>query len=135
MVWSGIVVLLVGAVLALAVDADPGGLDLTAVGALLMVLGAGLLIAGILRLNRARRRVKVPAGGGPGRLEREGYRTGTKKTAAMIAAVVYILSPIDIIPDVFLPVGVIDDATALTWLLVALGQEFARHSRSRRRPR
>jgi uncharacterized membrane protein YkvA (DUF1232 family) len=60
------------------------------------------------------------------------YRTSTGKIIAMVVAVVYIVSPIDLIPDVFLPVGIVDDATALTWLLFALGQEHTRRSRARR---
>jgi Protein of unknown function (DUF1232) len=131
-VWSGILVLFAGAVLTFAVDAEPGGVDLTAVGAIGMVLGACLLIAGILRLNRARRRTHAPAAGAAAPAA---YKTGAGKIAAMIAAVVYIVSPIDIIPDVLLPVGVIDDATAFTWLVFAVGQEVARHSRKRRQLR
>lgn len=129
MVWSGIVALFAGAVLAFAVDAEPGGVDLTAVGAIAMVLGACLLIAGILRLNRARRQTSSPAAG------YTSYKTGTGKIAAMIAAVLYIVSPIDVVPDVLLPFGIVDDATAFTWLVFAVGQEVARHSRKRRQLR
>ncbi|REF00135.1 YkvA family protein [Thermomonospora umbrina] len=118
--WLGIAALTVGAVLAFAV----GG-DLTAPAYATMVVGAALLIAGVVRLGRTARRARsaVP--------DAE-YRTGKGKIAGMVAATLYILSPLDIVPDVLLPVGVIDDATALAWLAFALGQELTRHSRRRR---
>ncbi|SEF60639.1 Protein of unknown function [Thermomonospora echinospora] len=119
--WLGIVALLVGAILAFVVRGD-----LTPAGYLVMGAGAVLLAVGVWRLGRARRRTR--AAGGPD----TGYRTGTGKIAAMIAAAVYIVSPLDLVPDVFLPVGVVDDATAFGWLVFALGQEMARRSRGRR---
>jgi uncharacterized membrane protein YkvA (DUF1232 family) len=54
------------------------------------------------------------------------YRTSKGKIIAMIIAVVYIVSPIDFLPDFLLPVGVIDDASAFGWLLFAIGQEMSR---------
>ena len=66
------------------------------------------------------------------------YRTRKRKIAAMAVAVAYILSPIDFIPEVLLPFGVVDDATAFAWLSWAAGQEISRHRRSRkgrRKPR
>lgn len=63
------------------------------------------------------------------------YRTSTGKIVAMVIAVIYIVSPIDLIPDVFLPIGIVDDATALTWLLFAFGQEYTRRSRAARENR
>ncbi len=92
-----------------------------------MAVGAVLLVAGILRL-RGRRR-----GGLSGTAAQAYYRTSTGKVVAMVIAVVYIVSPVDLIPDVFLPFGIVDDATALTWLLFALGQEYTRRSRADRR--
>ncbi|MQY09149.1 YkvA family protein [Actinomadura macrotermitis] len=122
MVWAGLILLAAGVVLAFAVGGDAGGVDLTLAGAVAMAAGAVLAVAGVLRLRRARR-----AGGGlAGRGVQSYYRTGTGKTVAMIAAVVYIVSPIDLIPDVFLPIGIVDDATAFTWLLFAVGQEYRR---------
>ncbi|TDD93624.1 YkvA family protein [Actinomadura rubrisoli] len=128
MVWLGLVLLVAGAVPALTADGDLGGVDLTVAGAVVMAAGAVLLVAGILRLRRRRRP------GAPGGVQGF-YRTSTGKIVAMVAAVVYIVSPIDLVPDVFLPVGVVDDATAFTWLLFALGQEYTRRSRSARRAR
>ncbi|GAA2595608.1 DUF1232 domain-containing protein [Actinomadura fulvescens] len=119
MVWLGVPLLLAGTILLFATDLDVAG-------AVLMTLGAVSAVAGILRLRRrargrARDRSAVEAY----------YRTSTGKIAAMIAAVVYIVSPIDLIPDPLLPVGIVDDATALTWLVIAFSQEAARRRRSR----
>ncbi|MGI5422226.1 YkvA family protein [Actinomadura luteofluorescens] len=127
MVWLGLLLVVAGAVPALTMDGDLGGVDLTVAGAALMAVGAVLLVAGILRLRR-RRRV-----GPPGAAAQAYYRTSTGKIVAMVIAVVYIVSPVDLIPDVFLPFGIVDDATALTWLLFALGQEYTRRSRAERR--
>lgn len=129
MVWLGVVLVVAGAVPALTVDGDVAGVDVTVAGAAVMAVGAVLLVAGILRL-RGRRR-----GGPAGAVAQAYYRTSTGKIAAMVIAVIYIVSPIDLIPDVFLPLGIVDDATALTWLLFALGQEYTRRSRAQRRAR
>jgi hypothetical protein len=128
MVWPGFTALFVGAILVFAVDGDVGPVDADAVGVIAMVLGAALLVLGILRLNHGRRHdagARRPLTGHQDRV----YRTGKGKTFAMITAVVYILSPIDIVPDFLLPVGIIDDATAFTWLLFAIGQEISRKRR------
>jgi hypothetical protein len=119
MAWFGALVLLAGAILTFGVG---GGW--TTAGAVTMVAGALLLIVGIVRLGRGRRRVVRQRRGG--RLQAAAYRTGKGKMIAMIVAVIYILSPIDFIPDVFLPFGVVDDATAFGWLLFAIGQEVSR---------
>ncbi|MBA9005472.1 MULTISPECIES: YkvA family protein [Thermomonospora] len=110
--WSGLAVLLVGAVLAFVVRGD-----VVVPGYALMAVGVVLLAAGLA----VRRRASAL----------DGDRTSTGRIVAMIAAAVYIISPLDIVPDVLLPVGVIDDATAFTWLVFALGQEFARRRRRR----
>jgi hypothetical protein len=124
MVWSGVLLFLAGAILTFAVGGDVMGVDVRTAGAATMIVGAALLIFGITRLNRGRRR-RVISG-----LQGRAYRTSKGKMIAMIIAVVYILSPIDFIPDVFLPVGIIDDATAFSWLLFAVGQEISRKRRS-----
>jgi hypothetical protein len=128
MVWLGLVLVVAGAVPALTASGDLAGIDLTVAGATVMAVGAVLLVAGILRL-RGRRRA------GPRGTAQAYYRTSTGKIVAMVVAVVYIVSPVDLIPDVFLPVGIVDDATAFTWLLFALGQEYTRRSRAARRTR
>ena len=129
MVWLGLVFVIAGTVPALTMDGDPGGVDATLVGVGVMAVGAALLVAGILRI-RKRRRV-----GPPGMAAQSYYRTSTGKIVAMVIAVIYIVSPIDLIPDVFLPIGIVDDATALTWLFFAFGQEYTRRSRAARESR
>ncbi|MFD0689411.1 YkvA family protein [Actinomadura fibrosa] len=126
MVWLGLVLLIAGAVPALTADGDIGGVDLTVAGAAVMAAGAALLIAGILRLRRRRRYGPAERGA------QAYYRTSTGKIIAMVVAVVYIVSPVDLIPDVFLPVGIVDDASALTWLLFAFAQEYTRRNRAKR---
>ncbi|MFC6886026.1 MULTISPECIES: YkvA family protein [Actinomadura] len=128
MVWPGLLLIVAGGAVMAVADGDLGGVDLTVAGAVAAVAGAALVLAGIVRLRRGRRR--------SGRAEAYGvqgyYRTGRGKIAAMAVAVLYIVSPIDLIPDVFLPVGIVDDATAFAWLAFALAQEHTRRSRTRR---
>jgi hypothetical protein len=119
MILPGVLALLVGAILAFAVHGDVGGVGVGTVGVIVMILGGVMLIAGLLRLRRGRR---ISVAGHRDRV----YRTSKGKIVAMIIAVIYIISPIDLIPDFLLPVGIIDDATAFSWLLFAIGQEFTR---------
>ena len=53
MVWLGLVLIVAGAVPALIVDGDLGGVDMTVTGAAVMAVGAVLLIAGILSSLRS----------------------------------------------------------------------------------
>ena len=128
--------LFVGAILTFAVGGDIGSLDVRTLGIVGMVVGGVLLVIGIVRLRRPSRPVSAatPAGrvrsGVQAQVQDRVYRTSKGKIIAMIAVVVYILSPVDLIPDVFLPVGVIDDGTAFAWLLFAIGQEVSRKRRS-----
>jgi hypothetical protein len=157
MILTGLLALLVGAILAFAVPGHVGDVSVGTVGVIVMIVGAVILIAGLPRLRRGRRLdrrrsgqesgqsgravaervvdgrvVAGSAGGnagatGPLAAQRERvYRTSKGKIAAMIIAAVYIVSPVDFIPDFLLPVGVIDDATAFGWLIFAVGQEFSR---------
>ncbi|MBW8487124.1 DUF1232 domain-containing protein [Actinomadura sp. PM05-2] len=115
--------MVVGVTLAFYVRGDLGGVDLTLAGAIAMAAGAVLVIAAILQLRRARR---TGGTGLRGRAAQGYYKTGKGKIIAMIVAVVYIVSPIDLVPDFLLPIGIVDDASALTWLLFAFGQEYRR---------
>jgi Protein of unknown function (DUF1232) len=136
MVLPGVLALFAGAILTFAVHGHVGDVGTGTVGVIVMLAGAVLLIAGLVRLGRRRGRTGQSGGAQSGRVSRAGgyrdraYRTSKGKIAAMILAVVYIVSPIDFIPDFLLPVGIIDDASAFGWLLFAIGQEF-----SRRRPK
>lgn len=133
MVLPGVLALFAGAILTFAVHGHVGGVSVTAVGVVTMVVGALILIVGLIRLGRGRRRRvvggRVVAGRVVGGVQERAYRTSKGKIIAMIVAVVYIVSPIDIIPDFLLPVGIIDDATAFSWLLFAIGQELSRKRR------
>ncbi|HEV7933980.1 MAG TPA: YkvA family protein [Actinomadura sp.] len=129
MVWSGAIVLFVGAILTFAVNGDMGPVDVTTAGAVAMFLGAALLTLGLLRRRRGRRGSRTDAPRSIAGYREQVYRTGKGKIFAMVAAAVYILSPIDFIPDFLLPVGIVDDATAFGWLLYALGQEVSRRRR------
>ena len=132
MVLPGVLALFAGAILTFAVHSHVGGVSVTAVGVVTMVVGALILIVGLLRLGRGRRRRvgdRVVAGRVVGGVQERAYRTSKGKIIAMIVAVVYIVSPVDIIPDFLLPVGIIDDATAFSWLLFAIGQELTRKRR------
>jgi hypothetical protein len=120
MVLPGVLTLFAGAILTFALHGHVGDVGVGTIGVVVMILGALILIAGLVLLNRGRRRRVV------GRYRDQVYRTSKGKIAAMVIAVVYIVSPIDIIPDFLLPVGVIDDATAFGWLLFAIGQELTR---------
>src|SRR5262249_20426461 len=105
MVWPGVLVLFTGAVLTFALDRPLGPVGGGTVGIITMARGAALLITGLVRLNRRRPGKPLPTYRDAGR-ERI-YQTGKGKIFAMITAVVYILSPIDIVPDFLLPIGVI----------------------------
>jgi hypothetical protein len=119
MILPGVLALFAGAILTFAVHGHLGDVGVGTLGVIVMILGALILIAGLLRLGRGRRRRVA------GHQDRA-YRTSKGKIIAMIVAVIYIVSPIDFIPDFLLPVGVIDDASAFGWLLFAIGQELSR---------
>lgn len=121
MIWTGLFALLAGAVLALTAHGDVAGVDARLAGLVAAIIGAALLVSGILRLNRRGPRVV--------RYRDREYRTSKGKIIAMIAAVIYIVSPIDLVPDFLLPVGIVDDAGAFAWLLFAVGQELSRRHR------
>jgi uncharacterized membrane protein YkvA (DUF1232 family) len=131
MIWSGVIVMIVGMCLRFGLSGD------TAHGAGLLAIGAGaaLLIGGLLLANRRRKRTRK-SGRTAGSAGNAGipldYKTGAGKIAGMIIAVVYILSPVDFIPEILLgPLGIVDDMGALTWLAVAAGQEYTRHRQAR----
>ena len=52
-------------------------------------------------------------------------KNSMKSTIAILLAILYIISPIDIIPEfLFGPVGLIDDAAALAYLMKLLYDRF-----------
>jgi len=59
---------------------------------------------------------------------RSGKYTGiaTRHLTAMVAAIIYVISPFDLIPDFFPVAGYIDDAAVIAWLFDDLGDELAK---------
>jgi uncharacterized membrane protein YkvA (DUF1232 family) len=124
MIWVAMILLVAGT--ALTFGAHGAGLHFAGVvGALLGVL---LILTWLWRLRHRSRyddrlETRVTAN----------YRTSRKKIVAMIAVVIYLISPVDIaVLALVLPVGVVSDAGATAWLLLATGKELSRHHRSRK---
>lgn len=139
MIWAGLVTLVVGASVTAwsAAASTPGsGSGPAAAGIIAAILGGLMVCAGFVRRRRRRRphRGDRAGSGRPGGVVRRPvtdvrdvvYRTSRGRMAAMVLAAVYIISPIDLIPDFLLPVGIVDDATALGWLVFAVSREYGR---------
>ncbi|WP_236808894.1 YkvA family protein [Amycolatopsis albispora] len=116
-------------------DADVLGLPATGFGIGLAVLGA-VVFAGGLAWRAAKRRRRIAAGEPEPagnvleraralprllRARREGY-TGLPKSriALWAVALVYLVSPIDLVPELLPVLGVTDDAGVLVWLLTSI---------------
>lgn len=140
MIWAGLVTLVVGAAVTIwsAAGSGDSGSGPEVAGIIVLVLGGLMVCAGLLRRHRRRATRRAdgvvaepgrPGVGGPRpatNLRDAVYRTSRGRMAAMVVAAVYILSPIDLIPDFLLPVGIVDDATALGWLIFAVSREYGR---------
>ena len=48
----------------------------------------------------------------------------------LVAAVIYLITPIDFMPD-FLPTGLVDDSAIILWILNVTGDELARYKRAK----
>lgn len=55
-----------------------------------------------------------------------GRYDGGKRLLLMAAASLYIISPLDAVPDFLLPFGIVDDAFVITWLFGTLLSETER---------
>jgi uncharacterized membrane protein YkvA (DUF1232 family) len=55
------------------------------------------------------------------------YSTSWYNIALIVATLLYVISPIDIIPDVIPVIGYLDDLAALILLFKSLGSEFSRY--------
>jgi uncharacterized membrane protein YkvA (DUF1232 family) len=55
-----------------------------------------------------------------------GRYDGKARLAAMVLAGVYIASPIDLIPDFLVPIGLLDDSAVAVWLAGAILSETER---------
>ena len=117
-------------------DSDVVGVPAAAVGAVLLLLGVALSAFGVVR-RRAVRRRKI-ARGEPVpigtvferaralprllRAARQGTYADLPKSrmTLWILALVYLISPIDILPDLLPVIGVTDDAGVAVWLLTSV---------------
>ncbi len=55
---------------------------------------------------------------------------GKRGLALAVAAIIYVISPLDIIPDI-IPTGLLDDATIIAWAIVQLNSELEKYKRYR----
>lgn len=54
------------------------------------------------------------------------YRGLSMRTlASLVAALIYVLSPVDVVPDFIPGIGLIDDAAVLAFLLHSMAQDLA----------
>ncbi|TWF95976.1 YkvA family protein [Saccharopolyspora dendranthemae] len=150
MIVFGVVLLVAGAVVAIAFGGDAGGW-LLPVG--LMAAGAGIGLAGLvarLRRSPVRAAVRAHRAGAAGspfaRVKAVPSMVGSTargrnpelpryQAALWLIALVYLVSPIDFIPD-FLPLlGIGDDIGVASWLLSSLYAESGNYLAGRERPR
>ncbi|MEV0681408.1 YkvA family protein [Actinosynnema sp. NPDC050436] len=130
MVFLGIMLAALGVSTLVWRDADLVGLPPVAVGVALLLLGAGSIALGVTRRKRRRvaRGEPEPVGSVVDRAKalprllraRKAYGLPTTRLAQWGFALVYLVSPIDVLPE-FLPlIGVTDDAGVAVWLLTSL---------------
>ncbi|MEU8224707.1 YkvA family protein [Kribbella sp. NPDC048915] len=136
MVYFGGLLALIGLLTLLVRDGDVVGLPAVAVGVGLLVVGIGVGAVGAVRRRAVRRRKiangePVPVGNvfdrakALPRLLRD-VRRGTyadlpkSRTFLWVLALVYLISPVDILPDLLPIIGVTDDAGVLVWLLTSV---------------
>ncbi|MDI5975446.1 YkvA family protein [Amycolatopsis magusensis] len=152
MALLGVLLVLLGVSTLLFRDADVLGLPATGFGIGLAVAGVAVF-AGGLAWRSAKRRRKIAAGEPVPvgnvfdrakalprllRARREGYDGLPKGRLALWGfALVYLVSPIDILPELLPIIGVTDDAGVLVWLLTSVSAAsgmFLRWERDRVRP-
>jgi uncharacterized membrane protein YkvA (DUF1232 family) len=136
MVYFGGLLALIGVATLVFRDGDVVGLPAVAVGIGLLVIGAGVGALGFVRRRVVRRRKiargePVPVGDVFQRaralpqLLRE-VRQGTyadlpkSRPFLWLLALVYLISPIDILPDLLPIIGITDDAGVGVWLLTSV---------------
>jgi len=136
MVFFGGFLALLGLATLVFRDADVLGVPPLGLGIGLLVLGAVSIALGLVR--RARRRKRRAAGGEPEPIgnvferaralprllraaRKEGYPGLPKSRLALWGfAVLYLVSPIDLIPELLPIIGVTDDAGVAVWLLTSV---------------
>lgn len=151
MVYFGGVLGVIGLLTLLFRDGDVVGLPSVAVGIGLLVIGAGIGALGVVRRRVVRRRKiangePVPVGNvieraqALPRLLRD-VRRGTyadlpkSRTFLWLLALVYLISPIDILPDLLPVIGVTDDAGVGVWLLTSVSTAAGLYLRKERQQR
>lgn len=55
---------------------------------------------------------------------------GKRGLTLAVAAIIYVISPLDVIPDI-IPTGLLDDATIIAWAIVQLNSELEKYKRYR----
>ncbi|MFC5289927.1 YkvA family protein [Actinokineospora guangxiensis] len=139
MVVAGVVLAVVGLIVAIAQPSAPWGMNPLVLG--LALLAVGLVLGALGLRKRARERAKGtgPVGNPVQRMRafprllrarKHGY-TGLSLTqpAQWLLAVVYLVSPIDLLPELLPLIGVTDDAGVLLWLLTNTSDASGRYLR------
>ncbi len=151
MVLFGGLLGLIGLVTVVFRDSDVVGLPAAGVGVSLLVVGAGLIGLGLIRRARRKRREArgepVPIGDVFERARAlpsllRAMRTGAyadlpKSRMVMWGiAVVYLVSPIDVLPELLPVIGIADDAGVAAWLFTSVSTAaglYLRHERDRQK--
>jgi uncharacterized membrane protein YkvA (DUF1232 family) len=136
MVYFGAFLALIGLSTLVLRDGDVAGLPAPGVGGSLLVLGVALGAFGVVRRRAVRRRKiargePVPIGNVFERARAlprllRAARQGTyadlpkRRMTLWVLALVYLISPIDILPDLLPLIGVTDDAGVAIWLLTSV---------------
>ncbi|GAA2801563.1 YkvA family protein [Kribbella solani] len=148
MVPFGGLIALIGLLTLVFRDGDVLGVPAVGLGAGLLVIGVGVGALGVVRRRVVRRRKiargePVPVGNvieraqALPRLLRD-VRRGTyadlpkSRTFLWLLALVYLVSPIDIIPDLLPIIGVTDDAGVGVWLLTSVSTAAGLYLRKER---
>ncbi|MEU7479635.1 YkvA family protein [Lentzea sp. NPDC042327] len=132
MVVFGAFISLSGLLILLLRDAPLGGLSPTPVGWVMTALGLVFLALGVVRYRRRRAQgLPGPVGNPITRAKAlprlwKAWRSGAyrglprNQLALWAVALVYLVSPIDLVPELLPVIGVTDDAGVLVWLLSSL---------------
>ncbi|RKT56224.1 YkvA family protein [Saccharothrix australiensis] len=130
MIFFGIMLAAIGVSTLVWRDADVIGLPPVAVGVALLVLAAAAIALGVARRKRRRvaRGEPEPVGSVLDRAkalprllrQRKAYGLPASRLAQWGFALVYLVSPIDILPELLPVVGITDDAGVAVWLLTSL---------------
>jgi uncharacterized membrane protein YkvA (DUF1232 family) len=150
MVFFGGLLGLIGLATVVFRDADVVGLPAVGVGVGLVLIGAVVAALGVVRRTRVRRRRRARGEPEPIgdvferaralprllRAARQGTYPGLPRSRIALwgLALVYLVSPIDVLPELLPIVGVADDAGVAVWLLTSVSTAtglYLRHERDR----